>query len=357
MPGVTVTAVAMDEPEPYWETQLAVPLAADPIVDASGGAVTAVTAAASLFRLTDVPAGKTVVNGPAVALDPALVPQPVANVVPLAGGLLALSAGKGSRQIAVYDPETKDRFRQLSLPDSLACRPIAFAGGLLAPSTIGGVFLIDATTGKQRAEPFLPPLEGQQQLAWCPPVAWGQDEALLSDGLGALYRLGVATAPKPHLKSLAQVTLSEPVVSPMAVIGDIAYAVDGAGVLTAFELPAFGRGKQRSLAGRAVWGPGRIGDHVLLATDDGQLLCLDEQQKLAWQISLPFGPLAGAPLALGEDIILAAAAGTVWRVKADTGKQLGRIDTQRPLGTGPVLRGTQLLIGGHDGTLYELQQP
>jgi len=357
MPGVTVTAVAMDEPEPYWETQLAVPLAAEPIVDAAGGAVTAVTAAASLFRLADVPAGKTVLNGPAVALDPAQVPQPITDVVPLAGGLLALSAGNGSRQIAVYDPEIKGRYRQVPLPDPLACRPIAFAGGLLAPSTVGGVFLMDAVTGKELAEPFMPPLEGQQQLAWCPPVARGENEVLLSDGRSALYRLGVAAEPKPHLKALGQVALSEPVVSPMAVIGNIAYAVDGAGVLTAFELPAFGRGKQRSLAGRAVWGPGRIGEHVLLATDDGQLLCLDEQQKLAWQVSLPFGPLAGAPLALGKDIILAAAAGTVWRVEADTGKQLGRIDTQRPLGTGPVLRGTQLLIGGHDGTLYELQQP
>ena len=34
----------------------------------------------------------------------------------------------------------------------------------------------------------------------------------------------------------------------------------------------------------------------MLATDGGELLCLDGDGKLVWEASLPYGPLAGAPL-------------------------------------------------------------
>jgi hypothetical protein len=111
------------------------------------------------------------------------------------------------------------------------------------------------------------------------------------------------------------------------------------------------------LPGRCVWGPRRVGEHVMLSTDDDQLLCLGGNGELAWRVQLPYGPLAGTPLAMGDEYTLAAASGVVWRVDARTGKQLGKIETGRPLGTGPVLLGHQLLLGGRDGSLYKIERP
>ncbi len=100
-----------------------------------------------------------------------------------------------------------------------------------------------------------------------------------------------------------------------------------------------------------------MGDHVLLATDDDQLYCLDSAQKTVWQVALPYGRLAGAPLLVDSQYVLAAANGVIWRVESATGKEVGSVETGYPLGTGPVRLGDVLLVGGHDGSLYKVKMP
>lgn len=101
-----------------------------------------------------------------------------------------------------------------------------------------------------------------------------------------------------------------------------------------------------------------MGDRVMLATDEGALWCLDAEQKLLWKAILPYGPLAGAPQADGDGFLLAAAGGVVWRVDGATGEETGtKRDVGYPLATGPVALGDRLLVGGLDGTLYEIEKP
>jgi outer membrane protein assembly factor BamB len=128
-------------------------------------------------------------------------------------------------------------------------------------------------------------------------------------------------------------------------------------VLAPFTLPKLVRGKERPLDGLCALGPVRVGDGVLLSTDDGQLLCFGAKGRLLWQNPLRYGPLAGLPLRVGSHYLLAARNGALWRVDAATGKELGKVETGYPLATGPVAFGGQLLVGGHDGTLYEVRQP
>ena len=45
----------------------------------------------------------------------------------------------------------------------------------------------------------------------------------------------------------------------------------------------------------------------------------------------------------------------VARVEAASGKELAKIETGRPLGTGPVLLGNDLLLCGNDGTLHVVE--
>jgi len=62
-------------------------------------------------------------------------------------------------------------------------------------------------------------------------------------------------------------------------------------------------------------------------------------------------------LAVKDHLLMAAASGVVWRVEASSGKELGKVDIGRPLATGPVLWGDRIVIGGPDGSLYQISPP
>ncbi|HUT91306.1 MAG TPA: PQQ-binding-like beta-propeller repeat protein [Thermoguttaceae bacterium] len=357
-PGVLVSAVGPDENEPYWETHLAAPLAAEPIVDAQAGQITAVTSIGAVFQLpTDGLEGPVAHDQPTVALKPAELNGPVTDVFQVQNRLLVMAAGTGAKQLPVYDPQEGNRFRWLFLPGALGGRPIPFADGLIVPCEVGQVFLLDPRSGSQRTEPFQPALKSGVRVAWSQPALVGQNEILLSESHTGLYRIGIQDRPKPHLAMLAQVDLPEGLVSPIAVVGNVAYAVDAAESLVAFELPDLTAGEPRPLGARSAWGPGRVGDHVLLATDDDQLYCLDAGQKIVWQVPLLYGPLAGRPLSTESGDVLAATSGVIWRLDPATGRELAKIVTGAPLGTGPVPFGDGLLVGGYDGCLYKVQMP
>jgi outer membrane protein assembly factor BamB len=285
---------------------------------------------------------------------------PARYVVPLPGGSLAISSGKGSEHIGIYDPKNAPTIvGWLNVPDGhkLACPPVALDGGVLLADRAGQVSLLDLE-GDPLAEQFQPPLEPGAEVDWATPaVVDGKPQVLLADGKSKLYWLGLQEDPRPHLEILAEATVTTPIVSPLAVLGDTVYAGDASKMLAPFALPKLTRGKERLLDGFCALGPVRVGDGVLLATDDGQLLCLDAKGRLLWQSTLKYGPLAGLPLRLGAHYLLAARNGTLWRVDAATGKESGKFETGCPLATGPVALGRQLLVGGHDGTLYEVRQP
>ena len=366
VPGVLVSALAAED-KPYWETALASPLAGEPIVDPTTRQVTAVTVTGSCFRL-EAAALKdgNLIDQPVASLLPAEVRQPITDAVPLDAGLLALAAMKGSgvfilakdsgSTVAPGPIKTPDPFIRVALPDALACRPANFAGGLLAPTKAGQILLLDPASGANRAEPFQPRLESGVSLAWQEPAVLGSNEFAVTDGRTKLYRVTVQTQPKPYLAVADTATTPEPIVAPLAAVGRVVYAAD-AHTLTAYELPKLSRGKQWPLGGRLVWGPRRIGQRVLLATDDDQLYCLTPEQKLLWQVPLAHGPLAGAPAESGGRYVLASMAGMVWTIDAESGKEAAVEDLGRPLGCGPVPFGDQLLLAGRDGTLYLVGKP
>ena len=105
VPGIVVSAVAADQPEVYWQTWLAAPLAGEPVVDAAGGKVAAVTAAGAVFRLT---AGDLAKHG---TLDQPLArcsaqdgaSPAVQRVIRLSDTMLALTGGPGSDYVAIVD--------------------------------------------------------------------------------------------------------------------------------------------------------------------------------------------------------------------------------------------------------------
>lgn len=359
MPGVLVSAVEMDEGKPLWVTHLAAPLATEPMVDDSSGTITAVTSAGGLFQVkADRLKGRAVTDQPTLAMTEGEFLRPIADVIRLDGGVLGMAGGEGPQQVLIFDPRQEPpRFIPLILPgDELACRPTAFRGGLLVPSSAGRVFLLDLRS-RPLAEPFQPRLEAGVRLAWRRPVVINEKEVVVADGRTGLYRLTVKDKPKPHLAALANVQMTEPITSGLAVLNNVVYAVDAAGVLVGFELPKLSRVKDRALGGKCVWGPHVLGDRLLLATDDLALHCVDAAGKPLWRQPLPYGLPLGVPLEVDGNYLLAAAGGVVWRVEGQSGRELGKVETNLLLSTGPVLLEGRLLIGSHDGSLCVVEKP
>jgi outer membrane protein assembly factor BamB len=357
MPGVAVAAVTADKAEPHWQTCLAAPLATEPIVDPSGGRIAAVTVLGDVFQLDASALG----NG-AVADHPATPPadlrQPVTAVIHFSGDRLVLACASGSDQVVAFDPANPEKqCRAWRLPGAPGCSPISFGAALLAPSDLGQVYLLEPDLGNALSEPFQPRLQPGTLLPWQLPVTVGEQDIVISDGRSKLYRLRLVDKPRLHLEADAERDLASPLASPLAATTKVVCAVNADRKLDVFQLPDLTSAGQHDLAGRAAWGPRRVGDRVMLATDSGQLCCFDESGQPLWQVALPYGPLAGAPLLVGDHYILAAAGGVVWRAAAASGKELAKVDTGQPLATGPVLLGERILLGGHDGSLHQLTPP
>jgi outer membrane protein assembly factor BamB len=350
-PGVTVSALSMAKQEVQWQTVIGVPLAGEPIVDAAGSELIAVTCRGGVFPLTAAQLqGQKVVPEPLIKSTE--TQQPIRNLVLLSGGMFAITAGPGTKEIFVYDPQEK-RFRFLPASAPLACAPLGAMGGLLVPCADGSVSLLDPKTTAEMARPFRSNAAG---ASWLPGAAIGAGEVLLSDGTRKIYRLAIEGNP-PAITAAGEGEAGQPVVSPLAVVGNVAYAVDKQDTLGAFELPGVTLAKQHALDGHCVWGPRCIGKLVLLATDKDRLYAFNDRQEPAWQVPLPYGPLAGAPAASGNAYYLASTRGTVWKIATDSGKEEGKVEADVPLGTGPVLMGERLFVAGHDGTLFEVKRP
>ncbi|MBN1588192.1 MAG: PQQ-binding-like beta-propeller repeat protein, partial [Pirellulales bacterium] len=302
--------------------------------------------------------GRKTLEQAVVALRTSELPKPIKDVVRIPNGLIVLSMGRGSDQLSVFDQRRSPKqFRPFVLADPLGTNPVSMAGGLLIPSHLGQVHLIDARTGKKKAEPFQTRLVADQKVAWRRPAPVDQNSVVLADGIDKVYRLAVKDQPIPSLAAVAEVTLARPIVSDVAVAGSMVFAVDEDGLLQRLALNDLVADKPLTLDGRVTWGPRVAGQNVFLTTENDQLVCLNSAGEIVWKTPLEHGPLAGPPLPVANDYLLAYANGVLVHVEGASGKELAKLETGRPLGTGPVLLGENVLLVGNDGTLYVSEQP
>jgi len=319
-----------------------------------------------MYRLDAAASADAVLDRPLDVLAESGVSLPVTDVVPLDGGLLAVTSGGVSNRIAVFDTRGNRPLDAMEL-SSEPRNPVAFGEGLLIPCAVGQVVHLDPKTGENLTQPYQPTrLTPGVELHWNPPVVTAPNEVLLSESNAGLFLASIGPQ-RPGLETLAQATTTEPLVSAVAVAGDgqagtpkTAYAIDKNGALAAFALPELTRSDVCTLEGTRSWGPHSAGSHVLLA-DEQQLYCLDATGQIAWQIAwqvaLPHGLPIGRPLKHDDGYVLVLPGGAVWRLDAGSGEELGIVDTGRPLKTGPVAFGGGLLVGGSDGSLYRIEQP
>ena len=189
------------------------------------------------------------------------------------------------------------------------------------------------------AKPLEPAVKGVNTWQWRTPVAADDKLAVLCDGDKRLIviDIGKDKDAEKALTEAAAVTTKNSLVSPVAVLGKIVFvvardAVDSTDSLLSFGLPNLTPGKSQSLGSHCVWGPQRVGNLVLVATEKNGLLAIGEQQQVVWQSALGYGPLAGTPYLSGDDIFLSARSGIVWRISASRRQRAWQGGRRLPLG-------------------------
>jgi hypothetical protein len=365
MPGLTMAAFDLAKNEAAWQTWLAAPLVSEPMLGDRSGKLTLATASGGLFRAPQA-AWKRLEESkpperpwePLLTIDASRLSKPLVSLLPLPGEMYAMTGGRDTRQIVIYDPKEQDKsFRWLLTPREMSVSPGLFAGGLLTPCEDGKVYLLDIEARGEMAFPLPPALQGVNVWNWRTPVSIDDQRAVLCDGD---KRLTVVTSSKSDegqaLTEVTAVTSKTALVSPLAVLGKVVLVADASDRLLSFELPSLAQGKSSSLGSRCIWGPRRLGKLVLAATEKS-LFAVNEQMELLWKAPLGHGPLAGAPYLVGDEIYLSARSGTVSRIAANDGKELGAVDAGCPLGSGPLVIGSRVLVGGHEGSLLLLPKP
>jgi outer membrane protein assembly factor BamB len=362
-PAYTVTAARVDDNQTVWEVDVATPVALLG-VDLPKKQVHAVSTQAELFEITTEAFQAGRLDQPAGAAAGAARTTAFADPVPLADGTWALSSEQDRSHAVIYHPQASvpagrlaSRQFKAASGAQVTCGPVAFAGGLVLALDNGQVAVADPVSGDQKLSPFQSSVEADAKVAWRRPAVVGAEgkELVIADNRKQIFRLGIKGGPSPQLAAVLQKDLEIDLATPLVAINGTVYGAvrnrqaDTLVALSATDLTVV---QEWPVEGRIVWGPEAVGSVGLAVSDRQQLLCIEAGQKLRWTTDLKYGPLAGRPLPVGNDFLLASQSGVVWRVSGSDGSEAGKLEIGEPLATGAVAFGPRLICGGSDGTLH-----
>ena len=285
----------------------------------------------------------------------------LADARDVGNGEWAFGSQPDFNQVVFYRPDGPSsslRLLTLAVPiGDATLPPVPFAGGLLVPLKDGTIVSIDPLSGGQRAQAFHPSVATGTVTQWVSPaVLDATQEFVIASAGGQMYRVGLKD--KSQLTELNARQLDVQLVGPLAAVGAACFGTVRSGtadVVTGFATADLTTAQQWPLGGRLRWGPQRVGDSVLLATET-ELVCLDAAQQ-RWKTALEHAPLVGQALLKDSHVLLATADGFVLRVDAASGKVLAAVDVGEPLAFGPVLYGDRLLVASPSGVVYVVSIP
>ncbi|MEQ8846886.1 PQQ-binding-like beta-propeller repeat protein [Botrimarina sp.] len=354
-PGLTIAATDRSSGQLVWQTAVATPPLAAPIVSQRSRAVlaTAVTGAVHEIGPEQIRAGLS--PRPAAQPEGAEAYSSASEV----GAAVVLARPESSSWFAV-PLAAPDRARAASLVGQLATDPAPLGGALVAPLRVGQVHVLDPL-GRSVAKPFQPEVRAGEGVAWTAPAvgeAAGETVVVLSDGQSDVYCLRVDQAgdsPALVQAGMHRMTEDQPLTR-AAIVGSTA-AVGLARGLALYQLPDLPAPRVAPLPGAIAWGPYAAGDLVLLATESSEIVAVSADGQVAWSTPAQAGPLVGPPLVDGDDVLIASLGGVVSRRRIADGEQLGQIDLGQPIATGPTAYGPRLLVAAADGTVLVASQP
>lgn len=355
-PGLTVAATERGTGRLAWQTDLAVPPLAAPIVSQRPRAVAAglVTGAVHLIGPSEIRDGLSAAPATAPAME-----EPF-SAVESVGGAVVLTREEGASWFAV-PLASPEQSRDAPLAGELATQPAVIGSGLIAPLRVGQVHVLDAL-GRPLGKPFQPTVTAGEAVAWTPPAVGeggGAPVVVLSDGKGVVYCLRVDTsgADGPALVEAGRHEVADNRPTTRAAIVGGAAVIGLEHGLAVYQLPDLPAPRTAPLPGAVAWGPYAAGQAALVATDSSELLAVTPDGQVAWRATTTAGPPVGPPLVDGDDVLVASLGGVVSRYRVADGELLGSVDLGQPIATGPTAYGPRLLVAAADGTVLVTSQP
>jgi outer membrane protein assembly factor BamB len=358
--GVVVAATATAQGRTLWETDLAIPPAGAPVVDETSKSIVVANAQGYMFRLDEAAIRSRVQDEPLAAQGASAKMPALTDAVDLGQGR-AVFCGTGADRVLLYNPALGvTAARWIPLDGPLACRVTPLADGFVTPLTIGQVFYLSAVDGAKLATPFQPVLEPNKEWHYTPAgaIEGTPPRLVIADGHGKLYLVSLAGQPQPHLRAEAQADAGpHPIESAIIPLGDSSFAVGGSSHLLRLKLPSLEPAGDANLPAPAVWGPHRANDTMLLATANNQLLAIGADGQVKWQSPFEHGDLVGAPLIVGDEIVVTYKKGLLERRSLADGKPAAVKDVEQPVASGPAAFLQKLVVATNDGSLLVVEQP
>jgi outer membrane protein assembly factor BamB len=361
--GIAVEGCKAAGGQSLWTTRLAAPIAAIAGSPASQ-AVDVLTSEGSLFSLTPerIAAGDVEAATSESSDGSSILPEMSRSDD---GKTLIWTQSEAGGQIYSYAVGSGAAPTTTPLPGKTgqaAAAPQMFGNGLLVPLTNGTVAFLEAGSGKELAQPFVPPQAPGTLPQWSRPVAMADGRGfLISDGRDAVYAVSLKQKSGQYFELSAEQKLDFSLVSPLISASGIAFGVlrmDQNDVLLGLDSQGKAAFERVPIQGRVQAGPFAIGGLVVLAAEPDGLLCFEAGGKLRWRHALGHGPLAGSPIASADgDLIVIHQLGVVCRVESASGKELAATDVGQPLGAAAYVLSDQLIVAGSDGVLHRIALP
>jgi outer membrane protein assembly factor BamB/tetratricopeptide (TPR) repeat protein len=355
--GFTVTACSADNGKPYWEMDIAAPPAGEPVSAFDGKAVLGADANGQAYRFQPSGEGTRFVklasreqNG----TPPSGEPQTYRHSTPLPGGYVIYSS-PGTEEV-LWQNGVQGESRLIQLPSALACQPVAFGEGWLAPLELGQVFYLDAQEGKPLAAPFQPPLAAGTTVHWLPPAVIDEEQFVVTDGLKKIYLVELRTEDVPALEATREEEIGEsPLVTPLTIAGGMVIAGTQDGSCALFRATNLEPQPSIDLGSAVVWGPYGIGDVAIARTADDRLVALDKGGQVTWERAFSEGRILGPPVLSSGACLLAIDSGSILTVSLADGTDVSQVMLYEPLAGGLAAVAGGWVVTGRDGTLLRVK--
>jgi outer membrane protein assembly factor BamB len=355
-PAVTVTATLARDGSTLWQTDLASPPAGGIIASNDPPLLLLAGADGNTFAFDRAAIQARVQNQALPRLSVEF--PPLTHGLALPGGRAAFTAAKASKAL-LFDTNQSPPLQAVELPAPLACEPIALGSGWIAPLAVGQVVYLDSATGKEMAGAFQPPLPPGTEKQWLVPTALDGEAPrfVISDGIEKIYLVEL-DANKSFLAAVQEAEVgTTPLSTRLASIGNRVFAGSRDGRLVSFTLPGLELDTRVELASTVVWGPYRVGNIVVVATQAGELFAVGDDGQKLWQVQSPASDFAGAPLADGTSVVIPFASGKLVAMAADSGQKVGVSATGQSFVGGAEKLQNMFVVATQDGSILVVSPP
>lgn len=351
--GIRVSAVNAETNEPFWTTDLGVPVVA--IATPAGGKPDAVNSAAMMFTLD-----------PTKSIRESADSNPGEGKAQLKFGFptqleneLMMINASTPNQIAIYSPTAPNKLRMLSANfagSKPSCPPVAVEGKFAIGLENGQIAFVDPSNGSPVGSPFQIPMQPGASIAWNQPVYLADSKTLIAaNGLQKLIRIGVGEA----LRSLSEVDLENRLTGPLVALNNKVFGVEvtpAADNLVQFDATSLAKGASLPLEGRMIAGPFATENSVIVQID-GKLQAVSADNQKLWSIDFPKSKLLGPPLKSAESLVFLTTRGEVFVVNQGSGEVTGSVDVGQPFSGTAKLISSNILVGSDEGAALLLPIP